>query len=346
MHELTALRERTKRPLGPAAIMRNKNFNDWAVALIVIACSIMLFLALAFALSGKVLGAPSRPLRVNFHDVTGVTLGSQVKFAGAIAGKVSSIRMLTPEERTKSGDPLNAVQLLLAINPGVPPLPSDISVSIAADTLLSDKFVLVSGGSSQATPFAADAVLQGIPPTTFDKLTREMDGAIESLRGDAQRHQRGSRRHLRPGSALALGGTRAPRSCAPGGAGRAIASHRGKACRAGCEGAYYGRSTIDRRQQGADLPGDPATRQIRQPLLRSLPATATTWLPNNEKKLNAVISDFKVTSENLKVTSTYAKILIRSLSQRPSQLIWGTSKPPPLPSEQQILRSSKPLPTN
>mgnify|MGYP003693971085 CR=1 FL=1 len=111
-------RERAKRPLGPAGIMRNKNFNDWAVALIVIACSIMLFLALAFALSGKVLGAPSRPLRVNFHDVTGVTLGSQVKFAGAIAGKVASIRMLTPEERTKSGDPLNAVQLLLAINLG------------------------------------------------------------------------------------------------------------------------------------------------------------------------------------------------------------------------------------
>ena len=85
--------------------MRNKNFNDWAVALVVIACSIMLFLALAFALSGKVLGAPSRPLSVNFHDVTGVTLGSQVKFAGAIAGKVSRIRMLTPEERTDRGTP-------------------------------------------------------------------------------------------------------------------------------------------------------------------------------------------------------------------------------------------------
>ena len=46
-HELTALRERAKRRLGLAGHMRNKNFNDWAVALIVIACSIMLFLALA-----------------------------------------------------------------------------------------------------------------------------------------------------------------------------------------------------------------------------------------------------------------------------------------------------------
>jgi ABC-type transporter Mla subunit MlaD len=42
--------------------------------------------------------------------------------------------------------------VLIAINPGVPPLPSDVVASIAADTLLSDKFVLLSGGSSQAPP--------------------------------------------------------------------------------------------------------------------------------------------------------------------------------------------------
>jgi hypothetical protein len=46
--------------------MRNKNFNDWAVALIVIACSVLLFLALAFALSGKTLGAPHVPSALIF----------------------------------------------------------------------------------------------------------------------------------------------------------------------------------------------------------------------------------------------------------------------------------------
>jgi ABC-type transporter Mla subunit MlaD len=96
---------------------------------------------------------------------------------------------------------------------------------------------------------------------------------------------------------------------------------------------------------------EPISRAIQQldksaSALGKLASDGSNLVANNEKKLNAVISDFKVTSENLKVTSTYAKILIRSLSQRPSQLIWGTSKPPPLPSEQQILRSSKPLPTN
>ena len=51
--------------------MKNKNFNDWAVALAVIACSILLFLALAFALSGKTLGQPSRPLARQFSRCHG-----------------------------------------------------------------------------------------------------------------------------------------------------------------------------------------------------------------------------------------------------------------------------------
>jgi hypothetical protein len=78
--------------------------------------------------------------------------------------------------------------------------------------------------------------------------------------------------------------------------------------------------------------------------IEKLAVSGDELVSNNERKLNSAISDLKVSSENLKITSTYAKIFIRSLSQRPSQLIWGTSKPPPLPSEQQILRSSAVLP--
>ena len=58
--------------------------------------------------------------------------------------------------------------------------------------------------------------------------------------------------------------------------------------------------------------------------LEKLASSGNKLVVNNERKLSSTISDFKVASENLKVTSTYAKILIRSLSQRPSQLIWET----------------------
>jgi len=315
----------------PCRHMKNKNFNDWAVALVVVACSILLFVALAFALSGKMLGQPSRPLSVNFRDVTGISLGSQVKYAGAIAGKVSSIRMLTSQERADSGDPLNAVQVVLALNSGVPPLPADISTSIAADTLLSDKFILLSGGSSKATPLPADAVLQGISPTTFDKLVRDIDDTLEGLRGMLS-GTKGETGDIFERVRLVLTETQSLLNEAK------PVLQDAKALAA------------DARQLIADnkVPISRAITQLDKSAdaLEKLATSGNKLVVNNEKKLNATISDFKVTSENLKVTSTYAKILIRSLSQRPSQLIWGSSKPPPLPSEQQILRSSTPLPAN
>ena len=103
--------------------MKNRNFGDWAIALTVVACSVVLFLALALALSGTMLGKPGRALRVNFHDVMGITPGAQVKYGGAMAGKVAGIRMLTLQERAATGDPLNTVEVTLALNDNVPPLP-------------------------------------------------------------------------------------------------------------------------------------------------------------------------------------------------------------------------------
>jgi ABC-type transporter Mla subunit MlaD len=309
--------------------MINKNFSDWVVALAVIACGILLFLALAFALSGASLGKPSRLLHVNFHDITGITLGSQVKYAGAIAGNVFSIRMLNSEERARSGDPLNAIQVTLALNAGVPPLPADITPSIAADTLLSDKFILLSGGSSNAQPLAADAVLQGISPTTYDKLARDIDAAIEGLRrmvsgtkGEAGDIFERIRLMLTETQSLLTEAKPVLQDA------KALA--------------------VDARQLVADnrVPISRAIAQLEGAAgaIEKLAVSGDKLVSNNERKLNSVISDLKVSSENLKITSTYAKIFIRSLSQRPSQLIWGTSKPPPLPSEQQILRSSTVLP--
>jgi ABC-type transporter Mla subunit MlaD len=91
--------------------------------------------------------------------------------------------MLSAQERSESGDPLNAVQVILALNSNVPPIASDAAATIAADTLLSDKFILLSGGSAMMPPLGADAVLQGISPTSFDKLTRILDTTLEALRG-------------------------------------------------------------------------------------------------------------------------------------------------------------------
>lgn len=307
--------------------MKNKNFSDWIVALAVIACSVVLFLALAFALSGTLLGAPDRIQLVNFHDVTGINQGAKVKYSGAVAGKISRIRMLTAAESKATGDPRNAVQLSLALYKGVPPLPSDIKVSVSADTLLSDKFILLSGGSADAPVLAANTVLQGITPTSFDQLVRHADDAIAGLRGflggtrdgagdvfERLRVLLGDTQNLIKDAGPVLGDARALASDAR----QLIAENREPISR-----------TIGRLDKAAD--------QVEQ-----LAARGNNLITGNEKKISGAINNLSVTSENFKITSTYTKILARSLTEKPAQLIWG-GRPPPLPTEAEILRATKPL---
>ena len=311
--------------------MKNKNHSDWAVALTVIVCSAVLLVALLFALSGKALGRPARTICANFHDVTGISLNAAVKYAGATAGKISGIRMLSPAERLATGDPLNAVQVSLALNKNVPALPSDIEVSVAADTLLSDKFILLDGGSPAAPALADGAVVQGVTPTNFDKLARDVDGAIEGLRGMLHGTQGETgdiferlRTLLRDTQALVSEARPVVEDA------KALAS--------------------DARQLIADNKESITRAVVRldkaATAIEQLAARGDSLFVNNERKITFTLSDFRVTAENLKVTSTYAKFLIRSLAQRPSQLLWGNSRPPLLPSEQEILQARKPIETD
>src|SRR6266576_3213469 len=72
-----------------------RNISDYLVALFVIACSIVLLAALTFALSGYRLKKPTRTLQINYEDVTGVKVNSEVRYAGAPAGRVIAMRHLT-----------------------------------------------------------------------------------------------------------------------------------------------------------------------------------------------------------------------------------------------------------
>ena len=310
--------------------MKNKNFGDWAIALTVVACSVVLFLALALALSGTMLGKPGRALRVNFHDVMGITPGAQVKYGGAMAGKVAGIRMLTLQERAATGDPLNTVEVTLALNDNVPPLPSDLRVSVSADTLLSDKLILLEGGSPDSPLLAGSTVLQGVSPTTFDKLAREVESSLESLRE-------------------ILGGTK-------GETGDVFIRIRSllldtQSLIADAKPVLQDASSLaaNAKQLIAEN-REPITRTIGRTekavgALEQLATRSSNLIASNEKKLTSTISDFKVVAENLKVTSTYTKILTHNLALRPSQLVWN-SKPPSLPTENQILQSLKPVPVN
>src|SRR5207249_10991379 len=103
-----------------------RNFSDYIVALSVIACSVVLLAALTIALSGFRLKKPNRTLQIDFEDVTGIKLHSEVRYAGAAAGRVIAIKHLSREERETSANKRNAVRVTVSLADKIPPLPVDV----------------------------------------------------------------------------------------------------------------------------------------------------------------------------------------------------------------------------
>ena len=114
-----------------------RNISDYIVALFVITCSIVLLAALTFALSGYRLKKATRTLQINYEDVTGVKVNSEVRYAGAPAGRVIAMRHLTAQEREASANKKDAVTVTIGLNEGIPPLPVDVTATLSSDTMLS-----------------------------------------------------------------------------------------------------------------------------------------------------------------------------------------------------------------
>jgi ABC-type transporter Mla subunit MlaD len=331
--------------------MKTAKFSDWAIALTVIICSVILFAALALALGGVALGPTGRTVRINFPDVTGIQASSKVKYGGALAGTVTSVRMLTPDERRASGNPVNAVEINVALEKSVPPLTADTIASISSDTLLSDKFVLLSPGLPNTPMLAGNASIQGIPPTTFDKTLRNLDTILVGLERtfggkgadfDAFLPRLGG---LFDDLQSTLAET------------RALLPHAKALIDDGTEFVHDGRTLV---ADATGLVGDAKSlvndnkAGIKNTItklektadsLDALTVRIDALVRNNAGNLDASLRDLRVISDNLKATSTYARILTKSLAERPQQLIWGPGrKPNSLPTDQQILGPNRSTP--
>lgn len=298
--------------------------SDWLVAGSVIVCSIILLVALTRGLAGRTHVPGGREVAVRFDDITGLRVSSQVRYAGAQAGVVSRIEMLDAAERAESPGGLVEVTLLLAET--VPPLTEGTVVSIASDTLLADKFVLVTAGPADAPPLASETRLKGVTPTSFDQLVRHADEAIVGLRRVLSGNTTDGARDVLTRAAELIARTESVvMSLEP-----VVAEARGtlgelKGTAAGVNrlvAENEGRigSTLTRIDAAAGRLSDFATR-------------ADALVKNVEKPLAATLADFRVTAENLKATSAYTRFLFRFVAERPSRIIWG-ARPRDLPDEQ------------
>src|SRR5438067_13902679 len=103
-----------------------KNLSDYVVALSVIVCSVILLVALTMALSGFRLKKPARTLQIDFEDVTCVKLHSEVRYAGAPAGRVIAMRHLSRDQRESAANRRNAGRVTVSRAADIPPAPAEM----------------------------------------------------------------------------------------------------------------------------------------------------------------------------------------------------------------------------
>ncbi len=314
-----------------------KNASDYFVALSVIACSLVLLGALTYALGGWKPASRGRTIEIDYADVTGVKLHSEVRYAGAPAGAVTDIRLLTEKERNAlpPDKRRNAVRVTVQLDEKLAPLPADVAVGISSDTLLSDKFIALSGGSPDAPRLANAALLQGQSGGSIDDLINSLgpflknaDAAISGIEpllkktGEAVDEVKVGVKNVaqKVGDvATMLKDTSASADT--------LLKH-ADAMIADVEGPLK-----------TDLIELRATLTTTQGTLK----TANSLLGRTDKNLDARMQELGVVLQNLKVVTTNAKAFTQAIGEKPNRLIFS-GKAKPLTPETTILRTTRPVP--
>ncbi len=287
-----------------------RNLSDYFVALFVVVCSIVLLAALTFALSGYRLKKPTRTLQINYEDVTGIKVNSEVRYAGAPAGRVIAMRHLTATEREASTNKKDAVRVTVSLDEGIPPLPTDVTATLSSDTMLSPKFVALSAGIPGGETLANNASIEGHPAYGLEQITaaagplfenankllNNLDGTVTGLKKDL--------------------GEFTPKL-----------GPLADSLKLDVDNLQNVITNLEGVEKGAN----------------TMFGTANTFIKTTDKQLQEQLKQLHVTLLNLKVVTTYAKELVETLAQKPNRIIFS-GKPATLTPEAEILRSSKPLP--
>jgi ABC-type transporter Mla subunit MlaD len=287
-----------------------RNLSDYLVALFVIVCSIVLLAALTFALSGYRLKKPARTLQINYEDVTGIKVNSEVRYAGAPAGRVIAMRQLTAKEREALANKKDAVRITVGLNKGIPPLPADITATLSSDTLLSPKFVALSAGTPGGETLGDNAAIEGHPAYGIEQITAAAGPLIDNA------NKLIDNLNVTVTSLKKDLGEFTPKL-----------GPLADSLKVNVDNLQNVVKNLDSVSKDAD----------------KVLGTADTFISATDKQLQEQLKQLHVSLLNLKVITTHAKALIQALAEKPNRVIFS-GKPATLTPESEILKSSKPLP--
>ena len=260
-----------------------RNLSDYLVALFVIACSLVLLGALTFSLSGYRFKKPKRTLQINYEDVTGIKVNSEVRYAGAAAGRVIAMRHLTPQEREGSPNKQDAVQVTVSLDEGIPPLPADVTATLSSDTMLATKFVALSAGTPGGQTLANNAVIEGHPAYGLEQITAKAGPLIDNLN-------------------LTVTGLKKDLDDFTPKLGPLADS-----LKIDADNLQNVIKNLDGMSKDAD----------------KVLGTADNFIGATDKQLQEQMRQLHVTLLNLKVVTTYAKALVETLAEKPNRVIFS-----------------------
>ena len=301
-----------------------KHFSDYLVALSVIVCSAILLAALTIALTGFRFKQPSRTLQIDFEDVTGVKIHSEVRYAGAPAGRVIAMHHLSPEQRTGGANKRNAVRVTVSLLDEIPPLPDDVVATLSSDTMLSPSFVALSAGTPGGKTLANNAIIDGHPAYGIPQIAAAagplIDNAnklIDSLNATA------------------------------GNLNTTITSvHTNLDDFMPKISPVLDTAKTDLEQLQRIIKGLDDVEKNANDVLKNANGVfdnAGKFVGSTDKQLQEQMKELRVILLNLKVVSTHAKALVDELAEKPSRIIFS-GKTQKLTPESDILKSKEPLP--
>jgi ABC-type transporter Mla subunit MlaD len=314
-----------------------RNYSDFVTAVIVLLCSAVLLGALTVALSGYSLRNATRTMTIDFPDITGVRMHTEVRYAGAPAGEVTAFRHLTPEERSSAeGEQRkNAVRVTVEMRKDVPPLPEDVKVTLTSETMLSEKFIAISAGSPDVPMLAANVILQGYNNGNIDELFSAVGPALKSVRDLLASLEPVIQKAGETLDVVKVGVNDVmPKITKVADSAKMMA-----------ESADLLLKHTDRLITDNEGEIRANLQELRKSLegVQKTLGSADKFVGNTDRELAERMKELEVVLQNLKVVTTHAKAVTETLGEKPSRLIWG-GKANKLTSEREILRNDGPVP--
>jgi ABC-type transporter Mla subunit MlaD len=263
------------------------------IALGTVVAAIIMLGALSLAIGKWSFAQHRHELIIKFPNASGILANSEVRYAGAPAGRVKEVRLIPRQEQdidpfTKA---FNCVEVVAEVDPTID-LDEHVLATIKQDGLgISAKYILLTPGPDRDSPPLADkAVLQGEAP--YD-LTDLLQPAGETL---AQA--------------------------------KALLTNLGPVM-----------NRLDSLSESLQTGLPPLMNHADKLMKDGDGVLANLNTPEDKDRINELLANLRVVTENLKVVSSNAKALTATLAQKPWRVFWGGSTVTP-PSEADVLKSN------